>query len=204
MCGAAPRKPASRLPWQVSEDEAMSDALEPSYDPLTLREVYPDPAAVRARITELRSEIRTAPDEIAELLVRGELVVVLRGLGELDDALAEAQRAADRAEVAGTPAQQHTARVRLAHVHQWRGEFAQSNLAFTELLNAAGQFGPVIEAYTHQHAGLNDFDQRHYADAREHFDRALRIRKEFELPDGEIALSQRALEAAARGAGEAT
>ncbi len=176
----------------------MSDALEPSYDPQTLREVYPDPVAVRERIGALRTEIRTAPDDIAELLARGELVVFLRALGDLDDALAEAQRAVDRSELAGTAAQQHTARVRLAHVHQWRGEFAQSNLEFTELLNAAGQFGPVIEAFTHQHAGLNDFDQGHYADARDHFAHALAIRTEFELPDDEIAWSQLSVDAAQR------
>ena len=182
----------------------MSDALESSFDPRTLHEVYADRAAVRERIAELRTEIRTAPDDIAELVSRGDLVGLLRGVGDLDDALDEGRRAVDRADQVGTQAQQHTARLRLAHVHQWRGEFAQSNLAFTELLNAASQFGPVIEAFTHQHAGMNDYDQGHYADAREHFDRALRIRKEFELPDEETASSQLALDAAERHLGETT
>jgi tetratricopeptide (TPR) repeat protein len=182
----------------------VSEPLEPNYDPETLREVYPDPAAVRERISVLRTEMRTAPDEIAELLARGELVALLRGVGDLDDALVEGRRAVDRAELAGTPAQQHLARLRLADVHQWRGEFAESNLAFTELLHAIGQFGPVIEAFTHQHAGQNDFDQRHYADARDHFARALAIRREVEAPDEQIASSQLALDAAQRRLKEAT
>ncbi|MCW2657328.1 MAG: hypothetical protein JWR06_1521, partial [Jatrophihabitans sp.] len=80
----------------------MSDPLEYTIDPETLREVYADPAAVRARIAELREEIRTAPDEVAELIARGDLVGVLRGSGALDDAVNEGRAAVDRAEIAGT------------------------------------------------------------------------------------------------------
>ncbi len=171
---------------------------DPSLDPETLREVYPDPAAARARVEQLRTEIRAAPDEIAELIARADFVVLLRGLGELDEALNEADAAVDRAEVAGTAAQQHTARVRLAHVHQCRGEFAESNMLFTELLPAAARFGPVIDAFTHQHAGKNDYDQGHWGDARDHFARALAIREELELPENEIESSRVALAAAQR------
>jgi hypothetical protein len=164
----------------------MSEPIEPTYDPQTLREVYPDPDAVRERIAALRTQIRSAPDDVAELLARGELVELLLGLGgadDLDAALTEASRAADRAEMAGTPPQQHLARMRLAHAHQRRGEFAESNLLFTELLNASGQFGPIVEAFTFDHAGRNEFAQGHYADAREHFAKALSTREQFELPE---------------------
>ena len=41
---------------------------EPTYDPDTLREVYPDPDAVRVRMADLREQVRTAPDEVAELV----------------------------------------------------------------------------------------------------------------------------------------
>jgi tetratricopeptide (TPR) repeat protein len=176
----------------------MTELPSPELDPETLREIHPDPAAVQVRIGELRREIRDAPDEIAELVARGDLVVLLRGIGELDDALNEADAAVDRAEIAGTPAQQHTARVRLAHVHQWRGDFGESNLLFTELLAAAQQFGPVIEAFTAQHAGKNDYAQGHWSDARDHFARALQIRDELELPDDQRSSSRIALAAAVR------
>jgi tetratricopeptide (TPR) repeat protein len=176
----------------------MTENPEFTFDPETLHEIYADPDAVRTRAEQLRHDIRTAPDEIAELVARGELVVLLRGIGELDEALNEANAAVDRAEVAGNAAQQHTARVRLAHVHQWRGDFAESNLLFTELLAAAEQFGPVIEAFTHQHAGKNDYDQGHWADARDHFAAALRIREELELPDDQREASRLALDAAER------
>ena len=96
----------------------------------------------------------------------------------------------------GNAAQQHTARLRLAHVQQWRGDFADSNMIFTELLAVAEQFGPVIEAFTHQHAGENDYEQGHWADAREHFARALALRDPLELPERDE--SEIALEAAER------
>jgi hypothetical protein len=176
----------------------MTEPLGHTLDPETLHEVYPDRAAVEARIEELRRDVRTAPDDIAELLARGELVTLLRGAGHLDEALTEGRLAVDRAEIIGTPPQQHTARVRLAHVHQWRGEFAQSNLLFTELLPAAAQFGPVIEAFTRQHAGKNDYDQGHWADARAHFARALEIREALELPEEQQESARLALAAAER------
>jgi tetratricopeptide (TPR) repeat protein len=171
---------------------------EPEYhfDAETLHEVFDEPDQARGRVQQLRAEVRDALDPIDELRARGELVDLLRGLDELDDALVEAQRAVDRADIAGNGAQQHTARLRLAHVQQWRGDFAQSNMIFTELLSVADRFGPIIEAFTHQHAGKNDYDQGHWSDARDHFARALAIRDEYELP--EAASSRFALDAAAR------
>ncbi|HEY8300492.1 MAG TPA: hypothetical protein VIG48_01210 [Jatrophihabitans sp.] len=169
-------------------------------DPETLHEVYADPDAVRGRVQQLRAEVRDALDAIDELRARGDLVEYLRGLGELDDALTEARRAVDRADIAGNGAQQHTARLRLAHVQQRRGDFAESNMIFTELLAVAGQFGPVIEAFTHQHAGYNDYEQQHWADAQTHFARALELREELELDDAELA--RVALAAARRHLGD--
>jgi hypothetical protein len=174
------------------------DELQPQYDPQTLHEHYRDPAAVDARIDQLRDRIRVAPDETGELLARGELVVLLRATGRLDEAADEAHRAVDRAEIAGSPAQQHLARLRAAHVHQWRGDFAWSNLSFTELTHAATQFGPVIEAYTYQHAGLNAYDQHDWVGARDQFVRALALREEFELPEDQIEQSRTAVAAAER------
>jgi len=167
-------------------------------DPDTLREVYRDPAAVAARVRLLRERIREAPDEVAELLARGELVDLLRGSGELDAALTEGERAVQRAELAGSPPQQHLARLRLATVRQWRGEFVESNLAFTELQANLTQFGPIIEAFTHDAAGRNAYDQGHYADAYEHFAEAVAIRERLDLPAEQIRASRVALRAARR------
>ncbi|MEO6885624.1 MAG: hypothetical protein ABI232_04955 [Jatrophihabitantaceae bacterium] len=175
-----------------------AEPIEPDYDPQTLHEVYADTAAVQQRISELRSRVPTAPDVTAELLARGDLVDLLRGTGELDDTLTQAQQAADRAEIAGTAAQQHLARLRLAQTHSRRGDFAQSNPLFTELTNSATQFGTVIEGYTAQAAGVNDYDQALYAEAHELFAHALQIRERYELPDEQIAASRQAVAAAAQ------
>ena len=174
----------------------MTEELVPAVDPQTLADVYDDPERVAETIAALRAEVLTAPDEIDELRARGELVTLLRGSGELDDALTEAERARDRAELAGNRAQQHTARARLARVHSERGDFAESNIAYTELLAESRQFGPVIEAFTCQYAGLNDFAQGHWADARDHFRRALALRDELELDEPERAASRTGLAAA--------
>ena len=170
--------------------------LAAALDPTTLREYFTDPARARERAEELRREIREAPDEVSELIARGDLVDVLRALGETEEALREALAAVDRAELAGSQAQQHTARVRLARVHRRRGEFADSTALFTELLAAATQFGPVVEAYTRQHAGENDLDQGHDGDAAAQFARALEIRSEFGLD--EAAESRAGLDAVRR------
>ncbi len=165
-------------------------------DPDTLQEVFDDPEAAAEHVEVLRQRIRDAPDEIAELLSRTELIELLRALGRLDEALDEANAAVDRAEIAGTAAQVHLARVRLANVHRQRGEYSDSNVLFTELLAAADQFGPVVEAFTHQGAGQNDFDQQHWDDAIARFAHALRIREELELDDADA--SRLALAAARR------
>jgi hypothetical protein len=174
----------------------MSEPLEPGYDPETLRESYPDTDAVAARIAQLRTDVRDAPDEVAELMARGELVVLLRAGDELDEALNEANAAVDRAEIAGTLVHQHTARVRLAQVHAARGEFAESNMLFTELTAVAATFGPAVSSFTHQHAGENDFDQQLWSSAKNHFALAGALREEFELPDQDV--SRAALDAVNR------
>lgn len=164
----------------------MSEPLTPAYDPETLRESYPDTTAVHARIAQLRDEIHAATldaDATAELLARGELVRLLRGSGEFDAALSEALAAADRADIAGSPAQQHLARVRLAQVHSQRGDYVDSNILFTELDASKAHFGAVIDAYTHQRSGENDYAQGHWTAAKSHFASALALRAEFTLDE---------------------
>ena len=170
--------------------------IEPSFDPQTLREVYPDEAALSARIAELRTELTDPPDEVSELMARGELVSLLRGADRLDEAREEATAALDRARAVGTPAQQHLAELRLAHVVQWQGDYGTSNLMFGHLLARATDHGAVVAAFTYQHAGKNFYDQGDRLRAEELFAQALAIREELELPDDQIEASRLALAAA--------
>lgn len=181
--------------------EFAPDAIVPSYDAETLREQYDDLAAARARAEELRTDVLTAEDTTAELLARTDLVDLLLGLGELDGpdgALTQAEQASDRADTAGTAAQQHLARIRLARAYQYAGDFGQANAVFTELAHAAGQFGPVIEAFTAQAIGGNDYDQGHYEQARARFGRALAVREQYDLPAEQVEQSRVSLAAAIR------
>ncbi|MDP9118415.1 MAG: hypothetical protein M3O28_14365 [Actinomycetota bacterium] len=171
--------------------------LESGVDPDTLRMTVASRDAARVRVTQLRADLLWAPDETAELLTRGELVDLLGAAGEYDQALSESQQAVDRAEMVGTGAQQHLARIRLAQAHQWRAEFAASNLEFADLVRAANRYGPVIAGFTHHQAGVNAYDQGDYDAAERHFGNALALRQEFELTD-QVAHSRAALAAVAR------
>ncbi|HEY3735863.1 MAG TPA: hypothetical protein VGL26_00350 [Jatrophihabitans sp.] len=181
------------------EQEA-PEPIQPGYDPSTLREIYADRAVARARAEELRTELLAAEETTSELVARTDLVDLLLGLGELDEALVQAQQAANRADIAGTAPQQHLARIRLARAHQYAGDFAQSNAFFTELAHAAAQFGPIIEAFTLQAIGGNDYDQGLYVEALAAFERALTLRTEYEVEGAEIAQSRLSVEAARRRA----
>lgn len=161
------------------------EPLPTTLDPETLRERVVDEPAARARVDELRAALRDPADTTDELLARGDLVDLLRQLDELDLALTDARTAVDRAETVGTAAQVHLARLRLAHVQAARGDFADATLVVTELLGVADQFGPVIDAATHELAGTNAYLQGHGGDAVEHFERALELRGRLELPEAE-------------------
>lgn len=172
------------------------DGIVTGYDPDTLHEVIGDVDALHARIEQLRSDLADEPDPPAELMLRGELVDRLRVGQQLDGALTEADIALEQAHAIGTAAQQHLASLRKAHVHQWRGEFGTSNAMFAQLLGHGDEFGPVVQAFTYQHAGNNLFDQGRLADAVDEFARALALREEFELPDDQLESSRTSLAAA--------
>ncbi len=172
------------------------DGIIAGYDPETLREIVGDPDALQARIAQLHRELAEQNEPPAELMLRGELVGRLRSGGRLDEALAEAQIALERARAVGTPAQQHLASLRKAHVHQWRGEFGTSNAMFDQLLSHGDEFGPVVQAFTYQHAGKNLYEQGRFAAAVDEFARALALRQEFELPDDQIESSRFSLDTA--------
>jgi tetratricopeptide (TPR) repeat protein len=177
--------------------------MMPGYDPETLREVDPDPAAAAERLIALRADVAGAADAVEELVARGDLVDLLRITGRLDEAIEAATQATDRARIAGTAPQQHMARLRLAQVRRWRAEYDESDQLFAELVSAAERYGPVIAAFTHQGAGENDFDQARFARAAGNFTIALEVRERFELPDDQVAMSRVALAAARARAGGA-
>ncbi|HEX8865906.1 MAG TPA: tetratricopeptide repeat protein [Lentzea sp.] len=106
--------------------------------------------------------LREVPDEYEAWTQIG---VAARMLGELD--------LAERALTAALGLRPSTsARLRLAHVFQWQGRFAEAHALFAACL-ATGE----IPDFVHQHWGKCYFDEGRYAEAREHFQRALELRE---------------------------
>jgi tetratricopeptide (TPR) repeat protein len=163
-------------------------------DPVTQREVADDPTALAASIATLTALLGTDPAD--ELAVRARLGVELRPAGRLDEALAVLTVAVELARA--DPRRLHHARIRLAHVHQWRGDFGAADALFAELLAAAPAHGALTEAFTWQHAGRNAYDQGRYAEAGELFAAALAIRERVGAPVDQVESSRAALAAARR------
>lgn len=134
-------------------------------DPETLREVPEDPEGLTAWLDRQR------PTTHAEWTEVGQAARLLHRLDEADHAFRQAD---------DTPA----TRLRLAHVHQWQGRFAEADEAFAELLTH-----PALGHFAHQHAGKSRYDQGDWRAAERHFQTALDLREDPELrASSELAL----------------
>ncbi len=137
-----------------------------------------------------------------DLATRGQRMSVLRALGRLDEAEREGREAYDRARREGTPRQQVAALIRLAHVMQYRRDFATADAMFTQALAQARQLGdPLLLAFAHQHAGRNLLEQGRYAEAVEAFEAALLLRQAHGAPADQLESTRGALEVARRRPG---
>jgi hypothetical protein len=159
---------------------ATFDRLRLEYDSETLREIVRVPDELRAARAELTAELdgideNTDPAGVARLA--GQRATLSRALGDLDLALADAERAMAAAERTGDTGVVMVTRIRLAHVHQWREEFTDSNALFAICLRNVAEVPDGLRSFVHQHAGKNFYDQRRYAEAAEQFAEALRLRE---------------------------
>jgi tetratricopeptide (TPR) repeat protein len=171
-------------------------------DPETQREVPDDPAALVASIAALTTLLAGGLAPAEELTVRARLGVELRRARRLDEALAVLTEEVALARRMAQPYRVQHARIRLAHVHQWRGEFEVADAQFAELLAAATGLPARTQAFTLQHAGRNAFDQRRWAEAARLFAAALEIRERIGAPADQRESSREALAAARRRMGE--
>lgn len=132
-------------------------------------------------------------------------VAFWRMLGELDRALAVGEAALAEREPM-TP-RWAAAAVRLAHVHHWRGEYAEAH----ELLDAAeeglgaaeGEDGTAcrMRALVAQHRAKALFDEGRLAHAEEAARAALRMRTELGEAEGLLASSRQTLDRIVRERG---
>ena len=178
-------------------------------DDVSLRDVPDDVEAAWARVRELEAQ-----DDAGG----GERVVWLRMLGEL--AAAEELGWALLVRAGGPPdveaARQRPSlplaalgpTVRLAHVLQWQGRFADAEELFATAIASAdalaGASPPgspeqaaatAMTAFGRQHLGKSRFDEGRYTEALELFERALAIRLASSAPADQIASSRQAVAA---------
>jgi hypothetical protein len=169
-----------------------------SIDPVTLREVPDSLEELERSIAALRERLEQAGLTAAEeLSLRGRLGGEARIAGRLELALEVLAGALELAGRAGTPRDRILAALRLAHVHQWRAEWARSDALFAACLAESNRaLGQRDRSFVHQHAGKNLFDQGRWAEAAAEFGAALALREA--LGDEPLAESSRLALAAAR------
>ncbi|HCT76247.1 MAG TPA: hypothetical protein DGT23_06575 [Micromonosporaceae bacterium] len=157
----------------------------------TLRELVDNPDELRElrdRLTEKLSPTTDNPSRARLLSLRA---VVSRILGDLTKALSDGKMALVHAEATGELRRIAIAKARLAHVLQWRGDFAEADRLFAEANST--ELPDRLRATMHEHAGRSCLDQGRYMEAFNHFESALELRK---VEDPElIARTEMALDA---------
>lgn len=164
----------------------------------TLRELVEDPDELRDLRNRLTEKLGGASDNPTRARLLSLRAVVSRILGDLQKALADGRLALGHAEATGQLRRIAITQARLAHVLQWRGDFAEADKLFA--LANSPELPDRLRATMHEHAGRSCFDQGRYIEACNHFERALDLRK-VEDP-GLISRTELALEAVARKVAE--
>ncbi|WP_348650063.1 WG repeat-containing protein, partial [Solwaraspora sp. WMMA2080] len=176
---------------QLSDPEQMLSSYHWRFHHETLRELVDNPDEFRAIRDRLTEKIEPATDNATRARLLSLRAVVSRILGDLGKALADAKLALAHAEATGELRRVAIAQARLAHVLQWRGDFAEADRLFEEANSA--ELPDRLRATMHEHAGRSCYDQGRYMEACNHFERALELRK-VEDPDL-IARTELALDA---------
>lgn len=151
-------------------DEVMHGVVT---DPVTLREVVTDPAPLRAVLAVIDEALSATSDEQRTERGRlyGQRCVLLRILGDLEGALTAARLSLRHA---GTDDARVTlAGIRLAVVHQWRGEYSAADGMYTQAVETAP---PGYGSFAHLHAGKSRYEQGLPDEAIRHFEIAVRLR----------------------------
>lgn len=169
------------------------DDLRLDNDPVTLREIVPDPGQLRTILEAIQQAINDTTDEQRAERSRlyGQRCVVLRLLGDLDGALTAGRMSLRYS--GNDPAQVTVAGIRLAHVHQWRREYRAADAMFAQALAGAPD---GYRSFAYQHAGKSKYEQGDADTAIRYFENAVHLRSAG--PADLLASAELALEAARR------
>ncbi|GAA1856656.1 hypothetical protein GCM10009687_24630 [Asanoa iriomotensis] len=157
----------------------------------TLRELVEDPEELRSIRDQLTTKVDAASDNASRARLLSLRAVVSRILGDLGKAMADGKLALAHAEATGELRRIAIAQARLAHVLQWRGDYAEAD-RLNALANSP-ELPDRLRATMHEHAGRSCYDQGRYIEACNHFEKALDLRK---VDDPElISRTEQALDA---------
>jgi len=204
--GALLRTPSAQLP-ALSVPPPPEPVLEPErplvdpeqvlaaypwrFDPITLRELVDDPGQLRAVRDRLTDKLEYAERDAVRARLLSLRAVVSRVLGDLGRALADGREALRHAEATGELRRTSIVQARLAHVQQWRGDFAEADRLYEEANSV--ELPDRLRAEMHVHAGKSCYEQGRYLEACNHFEAALELRR-VEDP-GLVARTEAALDA---------
>jgi tetratricopeptide (TPR) repeat protein len=164
------------------------------FDPETLREITDNPDQLREVRDALTAKVSDVADNPARARLLSLRAVVSRVLGDLQQAQADGKLALAHAEATGELRRIAIVRARLAHVLQWRGEYAEADRLFA--LANSPELPERLRGTMHQHIGRSAYEQGRYIEACNHFEKALMLRRQ-EDPEL-IAATEVALDAVFR------
>ncbi|WIM98027.1 hypothetical protein ACTOB_001597 [Actinoplanes oblitus] len=162
------RAPADR---RRADPEQILAAYPWMFDPATLREQVGDPDRLWELADRLTDRLEFAERDNVRAGLLSLRAVVSRVLGELDDALADGREALRHAEAAGVAHLVSITQARLAHVLQWRGEFAEADRLYARA--DSPELPARARAEIRELAGRSAFEQGRFLEAVNHFERAL-------------------------------
>ncbi len=166
------------------------------YDGQTLREVVQDAEGLRSYIADLETQLQQSKDPVKQASLLGEIGTYLRSLGDLDQAEQKLKSALALIETHALGSQRQAQQmIRLAHVYQWKKDFAQSNALFEQVISLCQEdrYAKAYLDFALQHAGKNFFDQERWSEALVCFQKALELRIEKASPQDQIESTEKAI-----------
>ncbi|WP_249997727.1 WG repeat-containing protein [Actinoplanes sp. M2I2] len=157
-----------------TDPEQILAAYPVTYDPQTLREQIEDDEPMWVVIDRLTDKLEYAERDADRARLLSLRAVASRLLEDLDPALDDARAALAHAEAAGELVRTATVRARLAHVLQWRGDYAEADRIYAKTNTA--ELPARLRAEMHELAGRSAFEQGRYLEAVNHLEGALDLR----------------------------
>ncbi len=155
----------------VHPDTGFED-LRLDIDPVTLREIVPDPAQLRTIVDAVQRALDATNDDQRDQRshLHGQRCVLLRLLGDLDGALTAGRLSLRYS--GDDPVLITMAGIRLAQVHQSRGEYRVADAIFAQALESAPD---GYRSFALQQAGKSRYEQGDADTAIRYFDNAVRL-----------------------------